>query len=213
MNNFGWSLPPGCGTLPGEEPDQYDNEIVKSAFADYDSPCDVYRSTYKYTACGPSVGFEVEYIEVLPPDGFNDYPSEVTRRKWFYCSDLHELGTWKNMDEHGILVTGVSVSSIVEGVDQCTDNHEIDVTPDALGEKETDKDGGELWRTLARLFREAVKAVNDEANEIWHQTHGCETCAKHWEGNPANWTDNDWDIGETPVWTDCPDCDGHGTVI
>jgi hypothetical protein len=37
-------------------------------------------------------------------------------------------------------------------------------------------------KAFAERFYKAVKEVNAEANSIWNDTHGCETCAKHWHG-------------------------------
>ena len=68
---------------------------------DYDGPYHMYRSLYKYTACGPSVGFQI--------DG-----------RWVYCSDLAKFGDWEQFKGHTI--QAMSLGSIVEGVEQCTDD-------------------------------------------------------------------------------------------
>lgn len=193
-----------------------DNSIVEAAFADYPGPGAMYRATYKYTACGPSVGFCIRYLEVLPPDGFDDYPHEVERERWIYCDELHRLGTWADMENRGELIVSVSVSSIVEGVDQTTDDHDISCDPDHLALQATPDEGDNLHETLHRLFYRALELVKAEADDIWQETHGCETCAAHWasegitEGmhGPMEGCD-----GATNIWKDCPDCKGHGAVF
>ena len=198
---------------PEYDQDTRDNTIVEQAFADYAGPGEMYRATYKYTDCGPSVGFCIRYFEVLPHD---DYPHEVERERWMYCDELYRLGTWADMAHRGELIVAVSVSSIVEGVDQMTDCYEVSCDPDELESQATLDEGDNLHETLKRLFDEAVDAVNDEAHAIWQATHGCETCAKHWtsegitEGmyGPMEGCD-----GATNVWKDCPDCEGHGVAF
>jgi hypothetical protein len=36
-----------------------DNEHIKEAFGDYDGPGQLYRTAYKYTGCGPSIGLQI----------------------------------------------------------------------------------------------------------------------------------------------------------
>jgi len=202
-------------------PPEYDQEIpdnstVEVAFADFSGPGEMYRAIYKYTDCGPSVGVCIQYLEVIPPDGFNEYPSEIERERWVYCNDLYQLGTWSAMAQRGELITAICVSSIVEGVDQTTDTHEISCDPDYLMQRATPDEGDNLHETLHRLFYRALELVEGEADEIWQATHGCETCAAHWaslgitEGmyGPMEGCD-----GATNVWKDCPECQGHGVPI
>lgn len=85
-------------------------------------------------------------------------------------------------------VVSIFVSSIVEGVERTTDTVVVDMkTPGAL----------------ARLH-EAVEKVDKEAKEIWNETHGCETCRSHFEIVEDE---------DCPVWDECPNCGGNGTVI
>lgn len=201
---------------PEYDQEMPDNSTVEVAFADYTGPGEMYRAVYKYTACGPAVGFCIRYIEVLPPEGFDDYPHEVERERWVYCNDLYQLGSWADMASRGELIVAVSVSSIVEGVDTTTDKHEISCDPDYLMQRATPDEGDNLHETLHRLFYRALELVEAEADEIWQATHGCETCAKHWaslgiaEGMYGPMEGGD---GATNVWKDCPDCEGHGVVI
>lgn len=199
MGLFGWSLPPGCGTLPGEEGEHENNDHIRDAFPEHDGPGSLYRSTYKYTACGPSVGLFV--VDTCETGEF--------RSGWHYCDDLYKLGTWEGMDKRGLLITGICASSIVEGVEQTTDTIEIDARYEALYERMIEADG-DVARTLARLFDDAVQEVDKQASDIWDATHGCETCQAHWvtEGHGDGTID-----GAVPVWSDCPDCEGAGVVI
>ena len=151
---------------PEYDYDDRDNSVVEQAFHDYKGPYDLYRTTYDYTDCGPSVGICIEYIEVLPPDGSDDYPHEVTQQKWIYCDDLHKLGTWSDIATQGNLIVGISVSSIVEGSDCEVPAIEIDTDPDALADQATDSEP-ELHMTLRRLFNHAVEDVNAEASYIF----------------------------------------------
>lgn len=192
-----------------------DNSVVEQAFCEHDGPGWVYITTYKHTACGPSVGFLFEYIKAVEAADAHDFPGEITVREWVYCDSLYRWGTWEDLAECGVLIRGIAVSSIVEGVDQCTHTHTIDCTIDAL-ESAMTKDEAEqgLHATLRRLFYAAVYAVDKEAGEIWNDTHGCDTCAKHWaaySGITVEHLRDTWD--SVPVWKDCPDCDGAGIVI
>ena len=105
------------------------------------------------------------------------------------------------MQDNGYLITAISVSSIVEGVDYDTDTIEIECHPDKLEAKLIPADGDDLAKTLSRLFDAALEEIERQADAIWHDTHGCETCVAHWDGESH------------AIWTDCPDCDGEGTVI
>ena len=98
-----------------------------------DNPWSIYRSVYKYTACGPSLGM-------------------LVGDKWYYCDDLHKLGTFEDMKRAGQEVMGVSVSSIVEGSD-------AEVPGDVL------IDNGKM--PTVEEFWKLVEAVNEEACFYW----------------------------------------------
>ncbi len=182
-----------------------DNQYFARAFPDAKGLGDLYHQTYKYTACGPYLSAKIQYIKVLEPDGFDEYPHEQEITEWFHSDDLYRLGTWSDMDAQGILVTALMVGSIVEGVDHGTDEHEIEA-------KQLDEEP----KQFAKRFFEAVEEVSAEANSIWNDTHGCETCAKHWhqegliEWGKGGQNGND---GMTTIWKDCPACGGAGSVI
>lgn len=196
MGKFGWSYPPGAANDPSAPYNQTetepDNEIVKEAFEEQSGPWAVYRVAYKYCDCGPSIGFLITTWET---DDSPDACADRQVSKWIYCDSLRALGTWKDMDDAGALITAISVGSIVEGVEQCTETIILDVAEYSDG------------AALSSAFDDALQKVNNEANEIWLSTHGCETCAKD--------AGLDWDqtCGDVPVNPKCPDCQGHGTVI
>ena len=195
MGIFGWSLPPGCTTLPGEEAEQHDNRYFAEAFPDADSPAELYRQLYKYTACGPYLSVRIQYWD--DPTHSEGNPQLV--EKTIHCDGLRALGTWADMDKAGKLAVCFYVGSIIEGVDYDTDLHEVR----PIQEEEEP----EVFRD--RLDT-AVTEVNDEANSIWNQTHGCDTCNAHWVAEGCG--DGTID-GATPVWSECPDCDGEGICI
>ena len=191
---------------PPEDDEEYlDNQYFAEAFPDAKGLGDLYRQTYKYTECGPWLSARVQYIKVLEPDGFDEYPHEQEVVEWVHSDDLYRLGSWSDMDSQGVLVTALMVGSIVEGCDQCTSEYELEV-------KQLDEEPEQF----AERFYKAVEEVNGEANSIWNDTHGCETCAKHWhdEGVLAHtYGSFEGCDGITPVWKDCPDCRGGGVPI
>ena len=179
---------------PEYEVDQLDNQYFAEAFPDADSPAELYRQVYKYTDCGAHLSMQIQYYKTIEPDGFNDFPFDKLVSEWVHSDALRRLGTWKDLDGQGVLVTAMMVGSIVEGVDQCTES--IEVEAQQLDEAPE----GFHWR-----FYVALSEVEREAEAIWSETHGCETCAKHFG--------RDLDGELSPVWTDCPDCEANGRVI
>jgi hypothetical protein len=163
MGVFGWSYPPGAASdpfAPYNEQEQPNIESIKEAWPDAEGLFDVYRQTYKATGCGPTIGFLVNYIEVIPPDGFSDFGGEIERANWFYNDDLKQFGTWKVMEEQGIYVSGVSVSSIVEGSEAEVPAIEIDIDPYTQDPEE-----------LTKAFDAAVKSVDEQADELWNEAN------------------------------------------
>jgi len=155
--------------------EQEDNSIVEEAFKDYDGPYSLYRACYKYTDCGPSIGFKVRYWE--PADDFDSgpnsmpYDKEVSR--WVYCDDLYVLGSWKDLQEKGILIDAISVSSIVEGSDAEVPAIEIDCSVQEL-EKHLKDSEDSLSACLDRLFYKALDSVNAEACALWDEANNDE---------------------------------------
>jgi hypothetical protein len=104
--------------------------------------------------------------------------------KYLYCDALPN--SW---DEHPI--SSFLISSIVEGVDETTETLEVstETTPAKLEE----------------AFFIAVEEINKQACEIWDRTHGCDTCAEHFH--------IDLNEDHSPVWKNCPECEGYGIVF
>lgn len=152
-----------------------------------DGPGEVYRLTYKYTDCGPTVGFRL----AEPSLAIGHRYSEPT----YYCNDLHKLGTWGDMAKRGERVVSLLVSSIVEGIDACTETIEVPIHPHG---------------TFLTRWNQAIEDVDKEADRLWKETHGCEDCQKHWQAE--GYGDGTLD-GMIPVWDECPGCGGGGQVL
>lgn len=118
--------------------------------------------------------------------------------EWVHCESLPRK-PWNEVN-----VQVLSVGSIVEGVDRETQTHEITCyknnEPRSVEEINTD-------------FFEAFELVNKEALQIWNETHGCDCCAKHFEFVDEKGNELEGYDGMTPVWKDCPFCEGYGVVI
>ena len=163
-----------------------------------DSLYGVYHSVYKGTECGPTVGFQVRYV--IERDNGESGPSGVCDEeviRWIYCDDLAQplaetpytlTKQWMNPDESPdacVSVLAISISSIVEGVDECTGTYIIDSDSDCT----------------TKAFWNAVEYVNKEVNEIWNDTHGCNDCFEYPE------------FELHPIDPDCKTCNGKGTII
>jgi hypothetical protein len=173
---------------------QFDNREIADAFSDYAGPGELYRSTYKYTDCGPSIG--IVYLAYEEPDDPEGMGREVTRQ--LYGDDLYQLGTWADMDKRGELILAFTISSIVEGVEQCTDTITVEIDHE-----------NETAETIGARYWAAVEDVNNQANEIWGATHGCDNC-RQWF-NKQGWDIDDDDY--SPIWDHCPECYGKGTIL
>lgn len=189
MGVFGWSLPPGCGVLPGEEDEWFDNRVVSEAFPEASGPGELARQTYKYNACGPVLGAVICYWEEQDDGGF-----AVRKHRTVYGEALNRLGTWDDLDNVGALVVGFTIGSIVEGVDYECETIEVKVDP-----LEDDP------QTIAYNLSEAIGTVCSQAQEIWNDTHGCDNCAILNGGTTEE--------GYIAVHPDCPECGGCGVVI
>lgn len=203
MSKFGWSYPAGAANDPNAPYNQdpnLDNNAIMEAFLDHDSPYDLYHSVYKYGSCGHNIGFAI--YGVFTEDNGETGPAGVggvEESHAFYCDDLRQFGNWEQMDEQGFLITGIYVSSIIEGVDETTETIYIEWDQENLYPKE-----------LAKLFWQACDDIEKSADDIWMQTHGCDACREHWNGI-GNGELDEFDL--IPVWTDCPDCKGQGIPI
>lgn len=100
---------------------------------------------------------------------------------WVY--KYTDCGAWVDARDVGGQ-PGIGIGSIVEGVDQTTDTQ-------TLAFPFTEK---QLW--------DALQHVEEQAEEIWMDTHGCEACGEE-----------DPETGYRHVNPDCKTCGGHGGVI
>ena len=79
---------------------------------------------------------------------------------------------------------GVMIGSIVEGVDgDGTEYHTL------------------TFPFTMKKFWETLQAVEDEADLIWHQTHGCPQCPE------------DPESGMHIIDPECPNCHGNGVIL
>lgn len=183
------------------DPDKYglfddeempDNTIAIMAFRDFEGPYDLYRSMCKYSDCGMSLGCLIKSYD--QPETEEDAYGYTIREKWYYGDDLVKFGSWKDMNKNGDLLIMLSLSSIVEGVEQTTQTWHTVVEPihgDPCHIRES--------------FMKNAEIVEEEAQTIWNETHGCCTCAKQFGIN--------LDEELSPVWNECPDCGGQGVII
>lgn len=121
------------------------------------------------------------------------------------CPDFHVLekaiykgtscGAWlESIDGDGRdnWMGGIAVGSIVEGSDRYAERREI------------------YFPCTIDDFWNAVQDVEEDAERIWNDTHGCEKCWDHpviseW-GTPRH-------FGDWPINPECPHCGGHGTIL
>jgi len=152
------------------------------------------------------------YPETLPVEVAEYLQLASVESGWSSYMNLkkdEELGVWKMLETSGARLRssnpalirklrfevtlpskrmdrgGVAIGSIVEGVD-------VEVGPVELRYPFSEED---WW--------EAVRGVEDEAQRIWDETHGCEHCATA-SGGPRRFR---------AVDPDCKECGGHGIII
>ena len=94
-----------------------------------------------------------------------------------------------SFSHHGDMVV---VGSIIEGVDYDTKSHEL-VFPFSEDS---------FWR--------ALDDVEQEAADIWNDTHGCEDC---WDCTQVDEWGNECEFSQWPINPKCTNCDGGGTII
>ena len=95
-------------------------------------------------------------------------------------------GAWVDLDHPGWIRMG----SIVEGVDECTDVHEL-----------------EFGKFTMDDFWSAVEEIETQALEIWNRTHGCEDCY------PDDYPEDPLGLYTNPVNPECKTCEGYGEII
>lgn len=123
MSIFGWSLPPGCTSLPGEDDDRLDNELLKESFDPLASLHAVHTAT-QVAAPGATVGALLRWWEGVEFDEpliewHGDEPVQVGTSKactseqstaWLHGDELRQLGDWPALHREGKLVLALSVS-------------------------------------------------------------------------------------------------------
>ena len=161
MGMFGSDYPPGCHSTPYDEDPPADNSVLKEAFADYASPFELYRATYKAVACGPTVTFTVRHwvTETIGEGPCAGEPWEYEKDIDYTTEELKKLGTWADMDAAGALVTQIQVSSIIEGSDAEVPPTVIDLAP--AWDCDLDADG------LQAAWAAALAEVEAQADELW----------------------------------------------
>ena len=120
--------------------------------------------------------FTVEHLESAV-GCFRDI--ETTVYKYTAC------GAWVDLKEKGWIRMG----SIVEGVDEETDVHEL-----------------EFGKFTIDDFNKTLDSIEEQAKEIWDRTHGCEDCY------PEEREAFEWE-GICPINPDCGSCEGAGIII
>ena len=108
---------------------------------------------------------------------------QLKRNVYKYTS----CGAWVSEDEQG-----VTLGSIVEGGDEGTQTHTLN------------------YPFTIDQFQDALQSVEDEADEIWKATHGCEDCHDHPQVD--EWG-TDIEFGAWPITPECKTCKGEGASI
>ena len=101
--------------------------------------------------------------------------AQAKRSTYKYTS----CGAWLETDKEG-----VSVGSIVEGSDQGTETYKLNYPFEIK----------DFWNSL--------DAVEQEAQEIWNDTHGCADCGEE-----------NLETGYTAINPECKTCEGEGIII
>ena len=143
--------------------------------------------------------------EFMEARGFGEKSFRDVERNTYKCTDC---GAWIREDvevegedyvdflgyEHEAEVSwrGITVGSIVEGVD-------YDCTPETV-----------TYPFKMDEFWQALKNVEDQANEIWNDTHGCEDC---WTEPVPNRWGCEVEVGAWPIKKDCKTCKVKGTIL
>ena len=168
---------------------EFVNQLADAVGAD--NPWYIYRCAYKYTDCGPSIGF---LIRGVPAD--HKCRQGASWRKgtddvWLYCDSLGDLGTFADMEQAGFEIVGVSLSSIVEGSDV-----EIDGVQFVAGEDSPTMDD----------WYKALDDINKEASFYWER----DNCDWFWLLGPED--DIGFHIGWDGIEWDCAKPDDEKVV-
>lgn len=107
--------------------------------------------------------------------GANEPTERAMSRRLYKATSC---GAWLTLSE-----TGITVGSIVEGVDQTTATHAL------------------TFPFEATELDDVIADVENEVQQIWDATHGCDECSPEDEA------------GYRQVRKDCPSCHGNGNII
>jgi hypothetical protein len=92
-------------------------------------------------------------------------PFEGCETKTVYGDDLREWGNWDELDVKGALVLDIRISSIVEGVEQCTEQHIIPCQADDKNEWSADEIETAFWKA-EKLVDEEAAAILDQEEDL-----------------------------------------------
>lgn len=82
---------------------------------------------------------------------------------------------------------GITIGSIVEGIDATAEEQVLS------------------YPFTSEELEDAISAVEDDAERLWNETHGCQSC---WTGQ--EWGEAITDLDFFPVNPDCEFCRGEG---
>ena len=197
MGKFGWSYPPGCNSVPGDEPDP-PCAICRKVIDSPVDPC----TCPECPGCG----------EIGNPDcyGKAGHLPDLEAPKWIdTLSDLlfaveGDRGDGMDGDDMAKRIARRLYKSTSCGISFWTDGGRVIVTGYCEG---TDREC--QGHAITYPFREAdFWAACDEADAdgcaVWNETHGCEKC----------WPEGEYgEHDERPINPGCPECKGQGTII
>lgn len=98
MSVFGWSLPPGCGELPGEAAEYDTNEFFEGAFPEADG-LEALAKILRYK--------NGAFLKAVAVDFWKDEGAD--QGLVIGAKRLRELGSWEEMDKRAELVTAFFV--------------------------------------------------------------------------------------------------------
>jgi hypothetical protein len=159
---------------------------------------DIERATYKYTDCGAWITHDkkkvvgANYIDQFGVEHECEFVRTGITIKATVEPTLESKLSHCKAEGYGY--NGYSVGSIVEGVDYDCDTVTI-TYPFELDE---------FWK--------ALESVEDQANEIWRNTHGCDKCWDDFHIKTDEYG-NVQEFGAWPINEECKTCEGHGTII
>lgn len=214
-NPFGWDYPPGCSSVPGDEPAVCsicmkvdDCDCAECPICEEQGNPDCYKVPGKFGTGGHGmidpkpIKNAHDLAGLLGEDDDEAGALQLERAMSRRVYKSTDCGAWlalvpdpdpERADTYDDgWPGGFKVGSIVEGVDEGTEVHKVSFPCTAA----------DLWN--------ALDAVEAEARVIWNSTHGCEKC---WKESQCN----EWGIlrefGQWPINPKCRSCKGEGAII